>query len=186
MTAPTLHAEPVGRVLTAAEYDALPENPLRELVDGVIRITATPTSWHQDVVRDCGYHLNALAKRAFRVVGPIEIRLADEHRRNPDLAVVPASAYGRRKSRYLPSDVVLAIEVVSPGSETDDRREKPFEYAEAAIPFYWRIELEPTLEIHAFQLHYGAYAPVGVFGSGQTVQVPGLEWAALNVADLDE
>jgi Uma2 family endonuclease len=186
VTAPTLHAEPVGRVLTAAEYDALPENPLRELVDGVIRIMATPTSWHQDVVRNGGYHLNVLAKPRFRVVGPIEIRLANEHRRNPDLAVVHASAYDRRKSRYLPADVVLAIEVVSPGSETDDRREKPFEYAEAAIPFYWRVELEPELAIHAFQLHYGAYAPVGVFHTGQTVQVPGLEWATLDVADVED
>lgn len=185
MTA-TLHAEPVGRVLTAAEYDALPENPLRELVDGVVRIMATPTSWHQDVVRNGGYHLNRLAKPAYRVVGPIEIRLADDHRRNPDLAVVHAAAYDRRNSRYLSTEVILAIEVVSPGSETDDRREKPFEYAEAAIPFYWRIELEPQLAIHAFQLHYGAYAPVGIFRSGQTVKVLGLEWAALNVSDLDE
>lgn len=186
MSAPTLQAEPVGRVLTAAEYDALPENPLRELVDGVIRIMATPTSWHQDVVRNGGYHLNRLARPAFRVVGPIEVRLADEHRRNPDLAAVPASAYDRRKSRYLPVDVVLAVEVVSPGSETDDRREKPFEYAEAGIPFYWRVELAPELAVHAYRLHYGGYAPVGVFRSGQTVQVPGLEWAALTVADLDD
>lgn len=186
MTAPPLHAEPVGRVLTAAEYDDLPENPLRELVDGVIRVMATPTSWHQDVVRNCGYLLNALARPRFRVVGPIEVRLADDHRRNPDLAAIHAAAYDRRKCRYLPTDLVLAIEVVSQGSETDDRREKPFEYADAAIPFYWRVELEPELAVHTYQLHYGAYAPVGVFGSGQTVQVPGLEWAALRVADLEE
>lgn len=186
VTAPTVDTEPIGRVLTGAEYDALPENPLRELVDGVIRMMATPTSWHQDVVRNCGFHLNALAKPQFRVVGPIEIRLAEEHRRNPDLAVVSSAAYDRKKSRYLPTDVVLAIEVVSPGSETDDRREKPFEYAEAGIPFYWRVELEPDLAIHAFQLHYGSYAPNGVFRSGQVVQVPGLEWAALNVSELDE
>lgn len=186
MTAPTLHTEPIGQVLTGEEYDALPENPLRELVDGVIRMMATPTSWHQDVVRNCGFRLNAMAKPDFRVVGPIEIRLADDHRRNPDLAVVLSSAYGRRKSRYVPTDVTLAIEVVSPGSETDDRREKPFEYAEAGIPFYWRVELEPGLSFHTFRLHYGSYAPTGVFRPGDVVEVPGLEWAALNVSDLDD
>lgn len=30
--------EPIGEVLTAEEYDALPENPRRELVDGVIQL----------------------------------------------------------------------------------------------------------------------------------------------------
>src|SRR5215475_13196203 len=44
---PTL--EPIGRVLTPEEYDALPENSLRELVDGVIQMMATPTPLHQDV-----------------------------------------------------------------------------------------------------------------------------------------
>lgn len=184
MTAPTTSAEPFGRVLTAAEYDRLPENPLRELVDGVIRMMATPTSWHQYVVRELGHLLDLLAKPDLRAVGPIEIKLADDNRRIPDVAVVHGKSYGRKKSRYLPVDVVLAIEVVSPGSETDDRREKPIEYAEAAIPFYWRVELEPELAVHAFQLHYGAYAPVGVFRSDQIVQVKGLEWATIMVADL--
>jgi Uma2 family endonuclease len=188
VAAPTLDAEPLGRVLTGAEYDALPENPLRELVDGVIRIMATPTAWHQYVVRELGHRLDLLAKPNLRVVGPIELRLADHLRRNPDLAVVHASAYDRRKNRFLPAEVDVAIEVVSPGSETDDRREKPSEYAEAQIPFYWRVELESELAIHVYQLHlYGhAYSPVAVFKSGQTVDVPGLEWARVDVTGLED
>ena len=45
---------------------------------------------------------------------------------------------------------------------------------------------EPALAIHAYQLHYGAYAPVGMFHVGQTVQAPGLEWATLKVADFED
>jgi hypothetical protein len=37
---PTL--EPIGQVLTPEEYDALPENSLREFVDGVVHVMATP------------------------------------------------------------------------------------------------------------------------------------------------
>jgi hypothetical protein len=48
------------------------------------------------------------------------------------------------------------------------------------------LHAEPELAIHAVQLHYGAYAPAGIFRAGQTVQVPGLEWATLKVADLDD
>jgi hypothetical protein len=42
--------EPIGELLTATDYDALPANPRRELVDGVVRMMATPTPFHQDVV----------------------------------------------------------------------------------------------------------------------------------------
>jgi hypothetical protein len=48
MTLAPVH-EPIGVLLTAAEYDDLPANPRRELVDGVVRMMATPTPFHQDV-----------------------------------------------------------------------------------------------------------------------------------------
>lgn len=178
--------EPIGRVLSGDEYDALPENALRELVDGVIRMMATPTSWHQDVVRELANRLNALGRPEYRATGPIEVKLADNRRRNPDVVVVAAEAYGKKKCRYLPADVILAVEVVSPGSETDDRREKPFEYGEAGIPFYWRVELAPALVIHTFRLHFGGYASTGVFRPGDKLAVQGLDWATFDVSDLDD
>lgn len=39
-----------------------------------------------------------------------------------------------------PADVLLVVEVVSPGSENIDRKDKPDEYARAGISRYWRIE----------------------------------------------
>lgn len=178
--------EPIGMVLTADEYDVLPANQLRELVDGVIRIMATPTWAHQYVVRELGHHLDRLGRPVWRAGGPIEVRLGEVHRRNPDVVVVPADAYRRMRSRINPDDVLLAVEVVSPGSETDDRREKPIEYAEAAIPFYWRVELHPRLAIHTFRLAGREYRSTGVFRSGDTIRAEGLEWATLAVADLEE
>lgn len=53
-------------------------------------------------------------------------------RRDPDGATVWAD----------PSDVLLAVEVVSPASRTADRALKPGEYAAARIPHYWRVERE--------------------------------------------
>jgi Uma2 family endonuclease len=178
--------EPIGRVLTGQEYDALPENALRELVDGVIRMMVTPTWRHQFVVRELAHRLDVLGRPKFRAGGPIEVRFADTHRRNPDVAVVTQEEYHKLESRVLPADVVLAVEVVSQGSQTDDRREKPFEYAEAGIPFYWRVELEPALAVHTFRLHFGGYASTGVFRPGDKLTVEGLEWAAIEVSDLDD
>ncbi|GCD43379.1 hypothetical protein GKJPGBOP_03060 [Streptomyces paromomycinus] len=43
-----------------------------------------------------------------------------------------------------PDHVLLVVEVVSPGSETTDRVVKVNQYAEARIPFYWRVEQAAT------------------------------------------
>jgi Uma2 family endonuclease len=44
---------------------------------------------------------------------------------------------------------VLVVEIVSPrsGSEQHDRVNKVFEYAQAGIPRYWLIDLEPEPSI---------------------------------------
>ncbi|MGH2719060.1 MAG: Uma2 family endonuclease [Actinomycetota bacterium] len=39
-----------------------------------------------------------------------------------------------------PADVLLAVEIVSPGSRTRDRVTKPVVCAQWGIPSYWRVE----------------------------------------------
>lgn len=48
-------------------------------------------------------------------------------------------------------DVILAVEVVSPGTRRTDRFLKPREYAAAEIPFYWRVEQDPV-HVYAYRL----------------------------------
>ncbi|MEU8327067.1 Uma2 family endonuclease [Micromonospora sp. NPDC048839] len=52
--------------------------------------------------------------------------------------------------------VVLAVEVVSPGTRRRDRLEKPADYADAGIPHYWRIEQNPV-HVYAYDLVDGRY-----------------------------
>ena len=60
--------------------------------------------------------------------------------RVPDLVVTRA---GGPEERLEASDVLLAVEVISPGSRNVDLCLKPFEYAEAGIPHYWLVDLDP-------------------------------------------
>src|SRR2546430_14503905 len=172
-----MNSEPIGQILTAEEYDALPENWRRELVDGVIRMMASPNARHQFIARELCHLLDRLGRPSYRAIDNVEIRLADDLRRNPDVFVVPAANYDGDRCRYLPEEVLLAVEVVSRGSEHADRLEKPIEYAEAGIPFYWRIEPKPALTVHAYRLGSRRYAPAGQFKVGQKVLVEGLDWA---------
>lgn len=179
-----LSSEPIGQILTAEEYDALPENRYRELVDGVIRMMASPNARHQYIARQMCNALDQLGRPKFRAIEGIELRLAEDLRRNPDVLVVTEESYDGDRPRYFPHEVRLAVEVVSRGSETEDRREKPLQYAEAGVPFYWRIEPKPSIVVHAYRLGSRGYQPAGEFGIGQTVIIEEFEWAAVRVSDL--
>ncbi|MFI5426388.1 Uma2 family endonuclease [Aeromicrobium sp. UC242_57] len=75
--------------------------------------------------------------------------------RVPDVMVFRASAYSSGAVSVLPQDVVLVVEVVSPGSRTNDRITKPAEYAAAGIGADRRVELEPTASLTAYVLKDG-------------------------------
>lgn len=87
--------------------------------------------------------------------------------------------------RVLPSQVVLAVEVVSRGSESTDRDVKPREYAAAGIEHYWRVEIDPEIVVNTFRLGDRAtYVQTGVFSGDDVVAAPGLSWARLAVSEL--
>lgn len=65
---------------------------------------------------------------------------------------------------------VLVVEVASPSTRAIDRALKADIYAEAGIPGYWQVELDPVRVI-AFGLRAGAYAELGAWGAGETVAV---------------
>lgn len=62
--------------------------------------------------------------------------------RDPDLVVVNRSVVDRNPSRVDASDIVLAIEIVSPGSRRTDRVMKSYEYANAGVGYYCIVDLD--------------------------------------------
>lgn len=60
--------------------------------------------------------------------------------REPDLMVVLKHHSDNVKSNRLEGPADIAVEIVSPGSGTDDRATKLFEYEKAGVPEYWLID----------------------------------------------
>ncbi|MFD0376300.1 Uma2 family endonuclease [Streptomyces sp. NPDC127112] len=56
--------------------------------------------------------------------------------RAPDLAVIPAAAAAENRDAYPPELVALVVEVIDPGTETDDYETKAGAYARRGIPHY--------------------------------------------------
>ncbi len=100
------------------------------------------------------------------VAREMSVRLGTRQRPEPDVMVVtvsPESDLGR--TFYLPDEVRLVAEVVSPESEERDRKTKPGKYAEAGIKFLWRVEREGRAAVaYTYELDpaSGAYVATGV------------------------
>ena len=121
----------------------------------------------------------------FKVVGPITLDLRPSYR-IPDLVVLPLDAFRAGGKLARPDDVLLAVEVVSPGSVTTDRITKPAQYAAAGIGAYWRVETQPEVSLAAYVLRGGesVYAELGTWVPGQIAHIGEPFHVEITISDL--
>jgi Uma2 family endonuclease len=170
---------------TTDDLDELPETTRHvELIDGVLIVSPSPTSPHQSLVLRLGSALEARCPEGLVATQGVEVRISRHRSLTPDVLVVTAAAAAPGPCKFRPEDVVLAIEIVSPGSKALDRVLKPALYAEAGVGCYWRIEQEPLLNIIVHELAEGAkaYTEIDAFREILDVKRP---WPiTLSVPDL--
>ncbi|MEO3743309.1 Uma2 family endonuclease [Plantactinospora sp. B5E13] len=130
--------------------DLPPDAPRVELVDGVVHVVSSPTLGHQHIAGLLWNWLRAHAPAHLRAAQAVGVALAANFTREPDVLVHLAGIPANRHF-LLPHEVLLAVEVVSPGTRRTDRFSKPAEYAAAGIPAYWRVEQDPV-RVHAARL----------------------------------
>jgi Uma2 family endonuclease len=144
-------------LLSLAEWDALPEDNTRcyELVEGILLVSPRPVSDHQWAVSRLGYQLHSQLPADLGELPDVEVVLFSGFPatvRVPDLVVIPTAVAKSNPARYQAEDVLLAVEVISPGSRRTDRVFKLNEYAEAGIENYWIVDLERPVTLTAFEL----------------------------------
>ncbi|MEU2873869.1 Uma2 family endonuclease [Streptomyces olivoreticuli] len=181
MTAEIAHPWPVPPQdgYTVDDLLTLPDLPPHtELIDGSLVFVSPQREFHALVMY--------LLERDLRATVPAELRVRREmtvviDKRNgpePDICVVRAGAVRSLEQTYFQvRDVLLAVEVVSPGSESRDRDTKPHKYAAAGIPYFWRVEMAGTDRqpvVHVFELdkETRTYAPTGTYCDTLKLSVP--------------
>lgn len=181
---------PAGEVLhtslTLAEFLSLPEDTRCEIVDGILRPMATPSDVHREVQKYLTWRLTEQRPKELRVSWELSVVFQ----------IIPPTAYvpdvlvyrprpTRASANSVPcGDLLIAVEIVSPGSQTADRYEKPVQYAMNGIPHYWRVELDPDLEVHTHRLVDSRYERGQVFGKDSRLTDPALPWLDIDVAGL--
>ncbi|WP_459721002.1 Uma2 family endonuclease [Actinophytocola sp. KF-1] len=137
-------------LLTLEEWDALPEDTSRhyELAEGVLVVAPRPAPHHQRAAGNLMVDLNRQLPPTLAATQDVEVVVESSFPatvRAPDVLVVSESLFRRNPPRVDAAEVLLAVEIISPGTRRTDRVLKAAEYAAAGIPHYWVIDLtEPA------------------------------------------
>ena len=134
----------------------LPDDaPRVELRDGVMIVVPSPTIGHQNIGNLLWAWFRQHAPQEFLAVTAVGVAVDLKDSLEPDVLLVDATV-ANTNHYVMPTDVVIAVEVVSPGTKRRDRLEKPAEYAAAGVTHFWRIEQDPV-HVFAYDLVDGRY-----------------------------
>jgi Uma2 family endonuclease len=110
--------------LTLNEYLTLPEDTRAEIVDGVLRPMVRSSKQGREVQSILAHLLRTQKPASLRVAeGEVVVfRVTPPEARIPDVVVFRAGADPAGRTNHTAvADMVLVVEVVSPGSQTADR-----------------------------------------------------------------
>lgn len=175
-------------LLTVADYIARGEDQdgeRYELQEGILVMAASPIPRHQRCILRLGGQLEAQLPDHLDVFPDVDIdlQLVPATRpgtvRRPDLAVVTRVGFERREREgglLRASELVVAVEVLSPGSVRVDRVLKNSEYSDAGVPHYWLVDIgekgdRPELTAYHLAGEFG-YVGVGSVGGAFTTTEP--------------
>lgn len=136
---------------TVDMLDALPDDGQRyELIDGVLYVTPAPSDVHQLVAGEFYSRIRKYlsgSKLAYALFSPADVRKGDRTRNRvqPDVFAVRFAAGKRPTYPYELGDLLLVIEVQSPGNPLLDYQVKRKLYLSQGVPEYWIANAEARI-----------------------------------------
>ena len=150
--------QPWGHLLTVDEYADLGETDsgYTELLEGRLLMSPSPVPDHNVAVAELLVQLRPQLPDHLEVIPDVDVdlQLAEPDQpgfsRRPDLVIVARAARARLRTEgglIRAGEVLIVVEVVSPGSRRTDYVTKRGEYADAGIPHYWIVDLDKPVSL---------------------------------------
>ncbi len=140
--------QPNGAGASWADFIALDDDDLRELVDGELVEIEVPTEQHGYVVACLSAFLwNWASEHGGMVLGSgYKVRISDRRGAMPDVQYFrPGNVRGHGEQGLEEGAPDLAVEVVSPSSRRYDRVAKLAWYASIGVSEYWVVDPEAQI-----------------------------------------
>jgi Uma2 family endonuclease len=191
MSAEVSMIHPLGP--TAVEDWLLEDQPADgsrlELILGYLYMTPPPTGAHQYASLELAVLLRVALKAAGRgdlhVLPGVGVRLSTAFRTGviPDIVVVDVDV---DRTSFAPENVLLAVEVWSPGNSRPERDTKIAAYAGARVPYVWVVELPDgkPAKFWGYRLGETGYRQEVYAAAGETVTAPAPVPVDVPTADL--
>jgi Uma2 family endonuclease len=150
-------------------YLDTPEGYRTELIEGKLIVSPPPFIPHAFSVTKLRNHLmKSLPDEIMMVEGP-GVYYTEHDYFIPDLVVVHQEAWKRYVKGFIPADVMVVVEVVSPSSSSYDNVLKRHAYAKASIRHYWILDAKPKT-VRILMLDGASYVDHRVVELGQVWQ----------------
>ncbi|MEV0258686.1 Uma2 family endonuclease [Streptomyces sp. NPDC050732] len=164
---------------TVDDLHTLPDLPPHtEMIDGSLIFVSPQRLFHSITIDLLVTGLRSSVPPEMRVNREMTVVLDRRNGPEPDISVVRKEAVkGRGQTSFHADDVLLAVEVVSPDSESRDRSTKPHKYAAAGIRHFWLVEMagqddHPVVQVYELGTVSGTYAVTGIYHDRLKVSVP--------------
>ncbi|MGW5659389.1 Uma2 family endonuclease [Streptomyces sp. NPDC003758] len=164
---------------TVDDLFTLPDLPPHtELIDGSLVFVSPQRDFHSIVIDLLVGGLRRTVPPRFKVRREMTVVIDRKNGPEPDISVLHGEAVtGRSQTLFRAADVVLAVEVVSPDSESRDRDTKPRKYAAAGIDHFWLVEMvgeeeRPVVYVYERDPVTKSYTVTGIHHDRLKVSVP--------------
>ena len=127
--------------------DAAPPGPRYEFLDGEMLVTPSPNLAHQRIVLCLGLRLAPFVRNhslGELVLSPFDVRFGDRLVFQPDMLVMTPDDVRQRRMDAA-RELLLAVEILSPGSMRHDRLRKRPRYQEQGVAELWLVDPESEL-----------------------------------------
>ncbi|NUR97485.1 MAG: Uma2 family endonuclease [Kribbellaceae bacterium] len=185
---------PPAHLLTVREYASLGEDETgrSELMEGNLVMSPSPSPDHNMAGLRIALQLIPQLPQELEVITDVDIDLElappDQpgFSRRPDVIVVRRTARQRVRAEgglIRASEILVVVEIVSPGSRRTDNVVKRAEYADAGIPHYWIVDIDEPASLVACHLtdkfgYLDAEVVGGIFTAADPLHI------TLNLEDL--
>ncbi|OKI09968.1 hypothetical protein A6A06_04940 [Streptomyces sp. CB02923] len=149
-----------------------------ELLDGWLSSDGPHERFHGIMTDLLVQSLRGTVPPHLKVQSRMTVVIDERNAPEPDITIVRAAAVRGGDQLYFPvRDVLLAVEVVSPRSAARDRDTKPRKYADAGVPYFWRVGREgvddaPVVHAYALDARTRSYRLVGTFHDEVKLDAP--------------
>lgn len=157
-------AEQIKQAMSAAEFLNLPETQNKqELIGGEIIVPPAPVPQHQRLIIRISRLLEELIPNGEVMIAPTDIYLDKETVVQPDVFWIAEASRCVETEKHFEGAPDLVVEVLSPSTAIQDKREKFAKYEEHGVREYWIIDPQAAY-LELWQLSEGKFIRIGIFG----------------------